>query len=424
MSFLYKNKFKLLLLFIILGSSSPYLYREFQKYNEQNLYKKLIYTLQDKLESAVSSQSIHWPKQIKLGQETYHIQYSLNDDLTNYTRNLLKRYGSDFCAVVAMENETGRILTATGVQKGDHRINDRLVFTSTHPAASMFKIVTAANLLENSKIKLQSSFYYRGKGTTLYKYQLKDKKSRYRRSQTFKKAFAYSNNVIFGKAAINYTNSESLFKTALEMGFNKKLMKELPLSESILVMPKNEYQLAEIATGFNRITMISPLHAALISSIVSNKGNLISPKIVDSVVDKNDNLIWRNQKKTKRVLGEPSALKLEELMKETIWRGTARSSFLGFSRGLKEKIVLGGKTGSLTGGVPYGKRDWFTSFAYPEGKRKRGISVAVMIVNKDKWHVRSPYIANKVIKYYFSKIYPQKQSLTDNKDSKKEENSI
>ena len=63
-----------------------------------------------------------------------------------------------------------------------------------------------------------------------------------------------------------------------------------------------------------------------------------------------------------------------------------------------KNIEVAGKTGSITGGVPYGKRDWFVSFAKRKGQEEdSGISVCIMIVNVKKWYVKSTFLAKKII---------------------------
>ena len=68
-------------------------------------------------------------------------------------------------------------------------------------------------------------------------------------------------------------------------------------------------------------------------------------------------------------------------------------------------LDIGGKTGTITGGIPYGKRDWFISYAKKSDQEEdRGISVAVMIVNLEKWYVKSTVLAKDIIQHYYSTI--------------------
>jgi len=70
-----------------------------------------------------------------------------------------------------------------------------------------------------------------------------------------------------------------------------------------------------------------------------------------------------------------------------------------------KNIDVAGKTGSITGGIPFGKRDWFVSYAKPNDKTgDNGISVCVMIVNVKKWYIKSTYLAKKIIQYYYDDL--------------------
>jgi hypothetical protein len=85
-------------------------------------------------------------------------------------------------------------------------------------------------------------------------------------------------------------------------------------------------------------------------------------------------------------------------------RGTARGAFRRMRKSLKDNLIIGGKTGSITGGEPFGKRDWFVSYARPKNGKDQGISIAVMIVNIKKWYIKSPYLAKNIIQYYYKSL--------------------
>lgn len=99
------------------------------------------------------------------------------------------------------------------------------------------------------------------------------------------------------------------------------------------------------------------------------------------------------------------------MMETTVRRGTARSVYRGLRRKFRDEITVGGKTGSLTGGLPYGKRDWITLYAAPrDGSLGKGISVAIMNINVKKWYVKSTFLAKKIINYYYQEVFPKLKS--------------
>ncbi len=358
------------------------------------------------------------PQSLVYDDKKINLEFTLDANLQGRLEKILKRYPSDYTAVVIMENATGNLLAIAGIDRNSRKINYRLPFTSTHPSASLFKIVTTADLLENSEVDPTTKFSYRGRGTTLYKYQLKNKISRWTRWISFKKAFAYSNNVIFGKAAISKTNGQSIFKTAFKFGFNKDLMSDFNLGPSQFIMPESQYQLAEMASGFNKKTVISPVHAATIASVVANGGVFRNPKILKTVKMGEEEFEYEEFERT--ILNKSTSKDLAKMMEFTTERGTARAVTRGhIGRSIKKHFIVGAKTGSITGGTPYGKRDWMALYAKPSADSKyaeeggKGISIAIMNVNGKKWYYKSSFVAKQVIKAYM-------QSLED-KNKEKEQ---
>ncbi len=355
-----------------------------------------------------------WPEKLKVAEKDLNINYTFNKDLVKYIKKQLKRYRSDYSSVIVIDNETGKILAAIGHQRNGNKFSKSIAFSSTHPSASLFKIITTTELLENGGVNKDTVFNFRGRGTTLYKYQLRNKKNRWTRYMSFAKAFAYSNNVVFGKAAINNITSNNLFDRAVGFGFNKDLMFDVDLSKSSFAMPTSQYNLAELASGFNSDTLISPIHAAVIASAIANDGVVKSPFLISSVTDPNNGSnIWQRPISQGRAFSPETSWQLKDLMELTVRRGTARGAFRRMKRSIKSKLDIGGKTGSITGGVPFGKRDWFAAYATPKNRvLGKGISISVMNVNVKKWYIKSTYLAKNIIEFYYKKITPLKNKAT------------
>jgi len=344
---------------------------------------------------------------VQVRDKVFNVEYTRNNKMVEYLEKLLKRYRSDHSAIVILDNNTGDILAAVGYHKKEGEFDTSLPFSTTHPSASLFKIVTSANLLSVDGVDPDTVFSVRGRGTTLYKYQLRDKVDRWTRWMSLEKAFAYSNNVVFGKAAIEKLSGNSIYQTANLMGFNKELTQGLKLGKSTFVMPDDQYNLAEKASGFTRQTLISPVHAALLSSIVANDGVIVYPRLIKSISSADGKITWTNDLRKKRALNTEVAKELQELMRAAVKNGTARALARGIKYKIRKKIKVGGKTGTITGGLPYGKRDWLTIYAAPTNAALgKGISVAVMNVNVKKWYVKSTFLAKKIINYYYQEIFP------------------
>jgi penicillin-binding protein A len=201
-----------------------------------------------------------------------------------------------------------------------------------------------------------------------------------------------------------------LKRMAEKFGFNKKLVEGVNLPPSIFNMAQDQYNLAEYASGLNTHTVMSPVHGAVISSVVANGGVFRYPVVIKQLESlKDKKIIYPPLKRDEQVLTPQTAEDLRTLFMGTVTSGTARASFRR-SKYLLERLEIGGKTGSLTGGEPYGKRDWFSSYAkLIEDKNDKGISVCIMIVNQKKWYIKSPLLAKNIMEYYYSTLYPLKK---------------
>lgn len=351
----------------------------------------------------------NWPQTLDINKKKASIEYAFDPKLDAYITKLLKSYRSDYATVAVIDNETGEVLAAVGVDGKTNAVDDSLVLNSTHPSASLIKMITAAELIQNAKVARDTEFEFRGRSTTLFKYQLDESKNnRWDKAQSFETAFAKSNNVIFGKAAIKYMNSDKLVKMAENFGFNQPFIQELGFIQSHIGHANDDYRLAEIASGFNDETVISPIHAAMMASIVANNGIMKNPKVIAKITDTaSGETLWENTAIEKRVLAPETTKEMQEMMGMTIDGGTARKSFGKMNTGYKNALEIGGKTGSITGGKPFGKRDWFSAYAIPrDHERGKGISISVMNVNVKRWHVKSTMLAKNIIEYYYNEIRP------------------
>ena len=123
------------------------------------------------------------------------VQTSIDPGLQNYLTQKLDRKNSSHIGIVTMEPDDGRNLSLVGYNKADP--SDNPCLDSSFPAASIFKIVTAAAALEKGNLRLDSKLRYNGRKYTLYKSQLKEKRNKYTHTITLKEAFAKSVNPVF-----------------------------------------------------------------------------------------------------------------------------------------------------------------------------------------------------------------------------------
>jgi penicillin-binding protein A len=339
--------------------------------------------------------------------EQLSLEYTLDQSLQNAAEKLLKSYKPDYGAIVMMDAETGRILTLASFEKNNSE-GTNLALRGTFPAASIFKIVTATAAMDKYDITPNTKVLFNGGNHTLYKKNvMSDKVNRWTRGITLREAFARSINTVFGRLTLEHLAPQDLEEYASRYGFNRDIRSDIPFAESFTDIPKEKnFHLTELASGFNKITRMSPLHGAMIASAIAEDGVMRVPYIVERVRNAAGEVIYQAEPTTSSVtMSEKGAEQLQELMEATITQGTSRKSFRSLKKNKKFKeLVVGGKTGSLTGDNPKGKVDWFVGYAMNDNHR---IAIAALTVNVRYWTVKSAYLAQSLIQTKFKKEFTE-----------------
>jgi cell division protein FtsI/penicillin-binding protein 2 len=328
------------------------------------------------------------------------VQTSIDPVLQNYLTQKLDRKNSSHIGIVAMDPDDGRILSLVGFNKADPSNNPCL--DSSFPAASIFKIVTAAAALEKGNLRLDSKLRYNGRKYTLYKSQLKEKRNKYTNTITLKEAFAKSVNPVFGKLGALHLGKTQLETYAAAFGFNREINFEVFLAPSQTVITDEPYQWAEIACGFNRQTRMSPVHGALISATIFNRGKLIEPTIIERIRDEKGSQLYQSQPAVVTQAFAPhTSAALRELMNTTIRTGTVRGTFRKYR---KDKIIsrleIGGKTGTINNKTDDIKYEWFVGYAQDKGGDST-IIVSVLVAHQKYIGIRAPQYAIMAFRKYF-----------------------
>ena len=337
------------------------------------------------------------------------VDTSLDLSLQHYLQKKIDKSTSRYIGIVAMDPSTGRVLSMVSFDKTDPSNNPCIV--NEFPAASIFKIVTAAAAIEKCGFNLSSKFSYNGRKYTLYKSQLKKKTNKYTNKITLKDSFAQSVNPVFGKIGAHYLGKNNLEEYALAFGFNRKINFEIQLSPSFISLSDDPYQLAEIASGFNRETRISPVHGAMMISAILNQGTMIEPTIVDQIIDGTGRAIYRSHlvAMNQAVTSEASDV-VNRLMRASIRSGTCSKIFRGYRTDhILSRLNIGGKTGSIDNRKHDARYDWFVGFA--EEKEGSGKIVISVIVAHEKYiGIRASQYARMAIKQYFTDYFAKNET--------------
>lgn len=361
----------------------------------------------------------HFNKETKVVWEgraqNVNVEYTLNAALQNEANSLLNSYKPDYGAIIAMDPSTGKILAMSSFERSP-TLNTNLNTVATFPAASVFKMVTATAALDKYNLSPDMLIPFNGGNYTLYrKNVLTDKITRWTKEITLRNAFARSINTVFGKLSLQYMAPQDLSDYATKYLFNKDLYTDFPVQKSNIEVPSEKgFELAEVASGYNKFNTLSPVQGAMMAASVVENGIMRAPYIVNSIKTKNGSELYSADPLVLSMTMKPeTAPVMRELMEETIFKGTSRKNFKKLLKDKKFRVLeMGGKTGSMTGTNPRGKTDWFVGYAYLDNQK---LAIAAITVNKDKWRVKSTYLAQSLVKVYF-KPYLSQLSRNDLKN--------
>jgi penicillin-binding protein A len=354
------------------------------------------------------------PVNVDFDGRAYQLSTSLDLGLQQYLLKRMDRVNSRYIGIVAMAPDTGRLVAMAGFNKLDPHRDPCLM--ADYPAASLFKIVTAAAAVEEKGYTAGSRFKFNGYKHTLYKRQLTNKTNRYTNSISLKDSFAQSVNPVFGKIGALILKGQALETYGDAFAFNRTVPFELPWPTSRLAVKDDAYHRAEIASGFNRQTTISPLHGAVIVSAVINGGKPVEPTLVDRILDDAGDPVYQAEPRfLPSAVSPKTADVLDQLMVATVVSGTAKKVFRGHRRSkVLSRLRLGGKTGSIYNRAHDARFDWFVGFA-TEKKGSEKLVVSVMVAHEEYIGTRAGQYARMAIEHYF-KDYFARKALAD-KDS-------
>jgi len=319
---------------------------------------------------------------------------SVSPRLQQGLEKLLASYRVPQGAAVLIEPRTGRVLAlAEHDEKGS---GGHVALRAIAPAASIFKIVTSAALLDRG-IAPDSEVCFHGGKHRIQKLLLADDPRRDRRCLTLASALGKSANVVFAKLAGRDLSAEILRAESKLFLFNAPIPFAWPVEPSPAEFSEDPFELATTAAGFGPVRM-SPLHGALVAALVANGGRFVPPRIVDEI----DGVPAPVPGEVRQAIRPEVAAALAYMMTTTVTEGTARKAFrrdrMARSSPLRE-VSVAGKTGSLSERDPFRDYSWFVGFAPVDDPQ---IAVAAVVVNERVWRVKAPFLAHEALKAYFA----------------------
>jgi penicillin-binding protein A len=341
--------------------------------------------------------------------QKFTIRSSLDPDFQSLAENRLRNSKALAGTAVVMIPSTGRLL-ALSVYNSDP---DRPLafFWKTYPAASIFKMVTASAALDKNILTPDSSLDYTGRPHTLYRKHLDARSYPWSTRVTLEAAFARSINPVFGKIGIHQLGQDALEEYGSAFFFNQAFPCEIPLETSTFCIRGDPLGIAEAASGFNRETLLTPVQAAWIGSVVAGEGSAPAPWLVENISPGGlTTPSLEHHEVPIRVLCPHTAREMQQLMEATIRYGTCRRSFCRRNQYPHLRpLTFGGKTGTINDREDRVKYDWFVGYAKAPNPEDN-LVVSVLMLHGEKLGHRANLIAFELLNDFFRQMESRKKS--------------
>ena len=311
-------------------------------------------------------------------------------------------------AVFAMNPKTGAVLASVSKpsynpedidKRWNELVNDSknssLVNRATqgkYTPGSIFKIFTTNEYMEeNSDFK---DFKYDCSGSVKVgntRIHCFDGKSHWH--ENLRESFANSCNSAF--ATIGMKLDPNSFRSSCEKAlFNKDLPLDIEKSQSKfnLDSDSNKWDMASTSIG-QGTTTVSPAHMCMVVSAIYNKGVLMKPYFVESVVNSRDEVVKNAEPdEYKELFPEENAKVIKSYMRSVCKNGTA--SMMAYS-----PYKAYGKTGTAELNNKDDINSWFVGFA-KKGKKK--IAIAVCLENIKQGEASATSVTKEILDSYFN----------------------
>lgn len=327
------------------------------------------------------------------------ITFTLDPRLQAAAQASLERYGVDEGAVVMIEPSSGRVLAYASRSERDPS-NGHVPLQAGGPAASIFKIITTAALLERGLVTPASRICTRGGARRLTLDLLKDSSRHDTRCDTLSSAFGASRNTAYGRWADRLLTPTQLEDTAERFLFNRFVPFLWGPDASVAHIPTHDrLKFAKAAAGFTG-TSLSPLHGALIAASIGNEGLMMAPRLVARA--ERDGVVLYEAKSTAlgRVVGNEVARDLRTIFASTVEEGSARKFFERKHEPRIRGVRVGGKTGHLTMKL-HGEsahHSWFVGLSPLDAP---DLAISALVVNGEVWTTKGVVLASDILTDYY-----------------------
>ena len=330
-------------------------------------------------------------------------ELTLDPRLQAATERQLRRAQIKYGASVVLSIPDGRVLALAGHSALDASLGPtELALRPWAPAASIFKIVSAAALIDEAGLSQATRACYHGGTSSVMPDNLIDNPRR-DRCASLAYGIGKSQNAILAKLAVRYLSPEQLARTGRALGFGETLAFALDIEPSHLDVPEGDpLEFARAAAGFWHSTL-SPMHGALLAAAIADGGRMMTPHLVEPSDDDEEEDDASSAEiavvPPRQGVSANAAAAVAEMMAGVTRMGTARSTFHDRHGRQRLSISAAGKTGTLFGRTVDGPvgYSWFVGFAPIENPT---VAFAVALGTRPGVRLRASEVARELLSEY------------------------
>ena len=294
-----------------------------------------------------------------------NVQMIVERALNNYFESSKASSGG----LIVADAKTGKILASASRPSFDPNIKDiqnymdPLVSTAFEPGSTM-KTYTYMCALE--KGTYDGSATYHSGSIEIGDYTITDWNKKGWGDITFDKGYEYSSNVAFSNMINRFIDKKDLRDCLSKYGFGKVTGIELPREQTGSIRFNYPVEVATASFG-QGITTTAVQHLQAMS-LIANDGKMLTPQIIEKIVDKDHNQItykWK-KKESKQMIKQSTVDKMKELMYNTVSNHDAGTTGTAY---YIDGFDVIGKTGTAqiydeaTGNYAEGKNNYIFSFS-------------------------------------------------------------
>ena len=324
------------------GEEMPYRYSTtYEAENGASLYLTLDTTLQYYLEKAISEMSVEFnvqqracgiimnPKTGAIYAMATYPSFDLNQPSVIYDTTVAKK----------LDSLTGQEYSDAYQEARETQWKNKAI-SEIHFPGSVFKVVTTAAAMEEKLIDLQNDSFYCNGAFTVMGETIGCSNRNGHGAQSFTKALTNSCNPAFMEIGLRLGTSKFSYYFK-GFGLTEKTGIDLPGEANSLYISEDVMSNVDLASSsFGQANKVTPIQTITAYAAAINGGKLVTPYLVEQIVDADGNIVMEHQTEEKRqVVSEATSQTVREQLEAVVENNPTHNAYI-------EGYRIGGKSGT------------------------------------------------------------------------------